>query len=128
MQTKHLPSCYDCLAPDGSEIRVLATTERGSSAHCTLPPRGVSQPVAHCSVEEIWYIIRGCGQVWRKLGELEQVVQVSPGVSLTIPAGTHFQFRNLENEPLEFLLTTMPPWPGENEAYRVEGYWSLTKE
>ena len=79
--------------------------------------------MAHRLVEEIWYFIRGRGQVWRKLGELEEVVDVSPGVSLTIPTKAHFQFRNLADEPLEFLLTTMPPWPGEDEAYRVEDYW-----
>ena len=123
MRTKHLPAAHDCLAPDGSQIRVLVATERGSSAHCTLPPGGVSKAVAHRSVEEIWYFIRGRGQVWRKLGELEEVVDVSPGVSLTMPTKAHFQFRNLADEPLEFLLTTMPPWPREDEASRVEDYW-----
>ena len=126
MQTKCLPEAYDCLAPDGSEIRILAATERGSSAHCRLPPGAVSQAVAHRSVEEIWHFIRGRGQVWRQLGELEQVVDVFPGVSLTIPAGAHFQFRSLADEPLEFLLTTMPPWPGEDEAYRVKDHWPLS--
>ena len=126
MQTKYLPQAYDCLAPDGSEIRVLAATERGSFVHCTLPPGAVSQAVAHRLVEEIWYFIRGRGQVWRKLGELEEVVDVFPGVSLTIPTGAHFQFRSLADEPMEFLLTTMPPWPGEDEAYRVKDYWPLS--
>ena len=125
MQTKCLPEEYDCLAPDGSQIRVLAATETGSAAHCTLPSGGVSQAVAHHSVEEIWYFIRGRGQVWRKLGDLEQVVDVSPGISLSIPAGARFQFRSLADEPLEFLLTTIPPWPGDDEAYRVEDYWPL---
>ena len=79
--------------------------------------------MAHRLVEEIWYFIRGRGQVWRKLGEMEQVVDVFPGVSLTIPTGARFQFRSLADEPLEFLLTTMPPWPGDDEAYRVKDHW-----
>ena len=122
-ETKYLPTAYDCLAPDCSEIRILAATERGSSAHCTLPPGAVSLAVAHRLVEEIWHFIRGRGQVWRKLGELEHVVDVFSGASLTIPAGAHFQFRSATAEPLEFLLTTMPPWPGDDEAYRVEDHW-----
>ncbi|MYB52584.1 MAG: cupin, partial [Acidobacteriia bacterium] len=32
-------------------------------------------------------------------------------------------FRNTGNTPLEFLLTTIPPWPGDDEAYRVPGLW-----
>jgi mannose-6-phosphate isomerase-like protein (cupin superfamily) len=51
------------------------------------------------------------------------VTEVSPGVSLTIPAGVHFQFRNTGGGPLRFVLTTMPPWPGDNEAQRVADHW-----
>ena len=32
--------------------------------------------------------------MWRKLNEREEVVTVAPGVCLTIPVGTHFQFRS----------------------------------
>lgn len=125
MQTKNLATSYDCLAPDGSEIRLLAETKRGSSVHCTLPPGKVSLAVAHRGVEEIWYFLGGRGQLWRKLGEREEVVDVSEGVSVSIPAGTHFQFRNTGGEPLRFVLTTMPPWPGEEEARRVEDHWEV---
>ena len=90
MKTKKLAEDYDCLAPDGSEIRLLTMTQRGSSVHCTLPPGCVSRPVAHRTVEEMWYFLEGRGQVWRKQEEWEEVVEVSPGVSLTIPLGAHF--------------------------------------
>ena len=123
MKTSRLPEPYDCLAPDGSEIRLLAATERGSMVHCTLPAGKTSLAVAHRTVEEIWYFLEGQGQVWRKLGEREEVVDASPGVSLTIPAGAHFQFRNSGDAPLRIVLTTMPPWPGDSEAYRVPGHW-----
>ncbi len=127
MQTKLLPKDHDCLAPDGSEIRLLAATKRGSSAHCTLPPGMVSLAVAHRNVEEIWYFLQGRGQLWRKLGEREEIVDVSEGVSVTIPAGAHFQFRNTGTEPLRFVLTTMPPWPGEDEARRVQDHWEAAE-
>jgi mannose-6-phosphate isomerase-like protein (cupin superfamily) len=127
MQTKRLPSRYDCLAPDGSQIRLLAAGERGSCVHCTLPPGAVSLAVRHRSVEEIWYFVHGQGEVWRKLDGTEETVEVSQGVCVTIPSGAHFQFRNTADTPLEFVLTTMPPWPGDQEAVRVADHWPVTE-
>ena len=123
-ETKHLPSYYDDLAPDKSEIRLLATMKGGGVCHCTLPPRGISLAVKHKTIEEIWYFIQGLGQVWRKQDNYEEIVDVSPGICLTIPTGAHFQFRNVGWEPLCFVITTMPPWPGEQEAVRVEDHWT----
>jgi mannose-6-phosphate isomerase-like protein (cupin superfamily) len=120
---RRLPEDYDVLAPDGSEVRVLASSPRGSMAHFTLPPGQVSQAVAHHTVEEIWFIISGQGEMWRKIDDRETVVGLSAGVSLTILVGTHFQFRNLGAEPLQAVGVTMPPWPGMDEAYTVTGKW-----
>jgi mannose-6-phosphate isomerase-like protein (cupin superfamily) len=44
-------------------------------------------------------------------------------VSITIPTGAKFQFRNDGDEPLEAIGVTMPPWPGADEAIEVEGVW-----
>ena len=123
MQTRQLSKNYDTLAPDGSEIRILAATAGGSMAHCSLPPGQTSLAVAHRTVEEVWYFLSGSGEVWRMLGEREEVVEVSPGTSVSIPLGAHFQFRNTGDTPLQFVLTTIPPWPGSDEAYRVAGRW-----
>ena len=122
---RQLSQDYDTLAPDGSEIRLLAATSRGSMVHCTLNPGEVSVAVAHKSVEEVWFFLEGTGQVWRRLGELERTVDVSPGVSLAIPVGAHFQFRTIGDRPLCFVIVTMPPWPGEDEAYPVPGRWPV---
>jgi hypothetical protein len=46
-----------------------------------------------------------------------------PGTCLSIPAGTHFQFRADAAGPLTAVGVTMPPWPGEDEAYEVPGEW-----
>jgi mannose-6-phosphate isomerase-like protein (cupin superfamily) len=123
MESKTLSEKPDCLAPDQSEIRLLAATERASTVHCTLPAGRVSLAVAHKTVEEIWYFIEGQGEVWCKLGDHEDVAPVVPGVSLTIPTGAHFQFRNTGESPLRFVCVTVPPWPGEDEAYRVKDHW-----
>ena len=66
-----LPPEYDVWAPDGSEIRELAASERASMVHCTLGPNRVSMAVAHRTVEEFWYCLEGNGKLWRRLGERE---------------------------------------------------------
>ena len=124
-ETKSLPEKVDYPAPDGSEIRLLPTMNGGGLAHCTLSVDGVSKPVYHKTVEEIWYFLEGAGQVWRKQGEREEVKDVEPGVSLTIPVGTQFQFKNTGDKPLKFIIVTMPPWPGADEAVALEkGFWT----
>ena len=125
MDYKRLPKDRDTLAPDGSEIRLLAETSRGSMVHCTLSAGAVSAPVAHRTVEDIWYFLEGAGQVWRRQGDEDRTVDVAPGVSLSIPVGVHFQFRAAGDHPLRFVIVTMPPRPGEDEAYRVAGRWPV---
>lgn len=122
-ETKTLSADPDAYAPDGSEVRLLAALKGGSFAHFTLPPGGVSAAVAHRTVEEIWYVVSGSGEVWRQLGEAESVTAVSPGVALTVPLGVHFQFR-AGAEGLSFVAVTMPPWPGAEEAFAVKGRWA----
>ncbi len=115
-----LPAAYDVLAPDGSEVRILLSRPGGSMAHFLLPPGQVSKAVRHRSVEEIWYILAGQGEMWRSD---TGVVALSSGICLTIPAGTAFQFRTLGTEALTAVAVTMPPWPGPDEAEYVEGAW-----
>ena len=125
--TARLGDAHDVVAPDTSEIRLLVSTGRGSMVHATLPVGGVSLAIVHRTVDELWYVLAGEGQMWRKLGNHEAVVGVAPGSALTIPCGTHFQFRVTGSEPLRVVLCTMPPWPGEQEAARVPGHWPVTE-
>jgi len=125
-ETKRIHSKPDVIAPDGSEVRVLCQLSRGGLAVFSLPPNAVSKAVAHRTVEEVWYIVSGKGRMWRKLGDQEEIAELGPGVSLTIPTGTHFQFRCDGHEPLNVIGATMPPWPGENEAFFVDGAWQPT--
>ncbi len=113
----------DTFAPDGAEVRLLLSLRGGSMAHFQLGPGHISRAVAHHTVEEIWYFLAGQGRMWRKLGRLEEVVAVSKGVCISIPVGTHFQFRADGPLPLSAVAITMPPWPGEAEAYYVTGKW-----
>src|SRR5882724_8829414 len=95
-------------------------------AHFELGPNQVSRAVTHRTVEEIWYFIRGRGEMWRSQNGRSAILDVYPGVCLTIPLGTHFQFRSLGAEPLAAIGVTMPPWPGDGEAIPVAGEWQPT--
>lgn len=125
--TRQLVPEIDAIAPDGSEIRLMAETARGSFVHCTLPPGSVSKAVRHRTIEEIWYFLSGDGEVWRALDGEEACVPVAAGTALSIPARAHFQFRNTGGGPLCFVIATMPPWPGDAEAVRVADHW-LTED
>jgi len=127
-ETKRINDTPDVIAPDGSEVRTLCGVSRGGMAVFTLPPQAVSKAVAHRTIEEVWYFISGTGRLWRRHGEREEIIEVSAGVSITIPTGTRFQFRCDGAEPLVAVGTTMPPWPGEDEAYFVEGIWPAEDE
>lgn len=123
MITQMISAEPDAIAPDGSEVRILASTARGSMAQFTLPAGKTSIAVAHQTVEEVWFFVSGQGELWRKNDKAEAIVEITPGLSISIPIGTHFQFRNNGNASLIAVATTMPPWPGENEAYAVKGKW-----
>ncbi len=118
-----LPPAYNYLAPDGSEIRLLVNGDKGGLAHCTLPAGVTSKAVSHKTVEELWYFIEGSGEVWRGGLNNNKPHSVTAGVSLVIPTLTPFQFRNTGTGPLKFLITTIPPWPGEQEARPEKGFW-----
>jgi mannose-6-phosphate isomerase-like protein (cupin superfamily) len=125
--TTQLPTEPDVIAPDGIAVRVLSDLrERGGLAHFELAPGATSSAVCHKTVGEIWYFLTGRGQMWRKQEAREEIVDVHPGVAVTIPLGTHFQVRALGQEPLVALGVTMPPWPGPDEAFQVDGFWSAT--
>jgi mannose-6-phosphate isomerase-like protein (cupin superfamily) len=114
------------VAPDGSDVRVLLVLAAGGLAHFELAPRETSRATMHRTVEEIWYFLKGRGEMWRAQGGRAEILEVSPGVCLTIPLGTSFQFRSFDGEPLAAIGATMPPWPGEGEAIEVVGPWPPT--
>jgi len=103
----------DAIAPDGSEVRILCGVAGGGTALFRLRAGAVSRAVTHRTVE-------------RRLGGGETIDGLAPGVSLTIPLGTRFQFRNDGLGPLDILGVTMPPWPGPEEARPVAGKWIAT--
>lgn len=101
-------------APDAMALQGAA---RASLCEVRLAPGAVSRPVAHRTVEEIWYILEGRGEVWRcPPGRAADPVEVGPGDALVIPTRWRFQFRAAPGTALRFLCFTAPPWPGPDEA------------
>jgi mannose-6-phosphate isomerase-like protein (cupin superfamily) len=121
-----LTQANQVIAPDGSEVRVLLGLAGGGFAHFRLAPGAVSIAVRHRTVEEIWYVISGRGQIWRKTMTDEEITDLEPELCVTIPVGTHFQFRSVGLEPLDVIAVTMPPWPGADEAFQSSGPWQPT--
>lgn len=123
--TLPLPAERTVAAPDGSDVRVLLSLAGGSMAHFSLPAGGISRAVRHRTVEEIWYVVAGSGEMWRRQGDDEAIVALVPGICLTIPVGTAFQFRAAAGTALQAVAITLPPWPGEGEAVFVDGPWPV---
>ncbi len=100
----------------------------GSAAHFRLAPGAVSRAGRHRTVEEIWYILSGQGEMWRSDGDREEVAALRPDLRLTIPLGTSFQFRATGDRPLSAFAVTMPPWPAgsDEEWVEVAPYWPLS--
>lgn len=124
--TLPLPAAPTVMAPDGSEVRVLLRRAGGSMAHFTLRPGQVARAVRHRTVEEIWYVLSGRGAMWRRQDDgREETVALAPGVCLTIPLGTAFQFRAADDSAVCAVAITMPPWPAQgDEAVFVDGPWA----
>lgn len=126
-ETQHLADAPVVQAPDGSAVRPLCVLPgSGSFAHFRLEPGQTARAVVHATVQEIWFVVAGAGEMWRRQDELEETVQLRPGVCLTIPVGTAFQFRAAEKTPLEIVAVTMPPWPvgSDTEAGPATGPWT----
>jgi mannose-6-phosphate isomerase-like protein (cupin superfamily) len=124
--TTRVAATHSEVAPDGSEVRPLLRLAAGSMAHFALAPGRTSKAVAHRTVEELWLVLSGRGELWRWREGREEVVALEPGVCVSIPRGTRFQFRSLGRGALHIVGATMPPWPGAHEAVPVEGRWRPT--
>ena len=91
--------------------------------HCRLPAGAVSLAIRHLTVEELWYVLAGEGELWRRDETGEETLRLLAGTAHSIPLDTEFQFRNVGRTPLDVVIVTMPPWPGAEEAIRVTDHW-----
>ena len=93
---RRLPKEADELAPDGAEVRLLASTDRASMAHFRIQPGQVTRAVKHRGIDELWYVTSGDGDLWLQNQDAQEGRQhaLHPGLSIAIRTGASFQCRN----------------------------------
>jgi mannose-6-phosphate isomerase-like protein (cupin superfamily) len=126
MKQTTLPEKPDARSPAGAEIRFIMDGPTGNMIHSTVPSGQVNRATRHKTVSEFWHVLEGQGEIWRSDGVNGSIVSLTAGVSIDIPVGTAFQYRNCGKEPLKFICISMPPWPGDEEAVYVDGPWQPT--
>jgi mannose-6-phosphate isomerase-like protein (cupin superfamily) len=126
MKQTTLPKAADARSPAGADIRFIMDGPTGNMIHSTVPVGQVNSATVHATVSEFWFVLDGAGEIWRRDGTAETITRLEPGVSIDIPVGVAFQYRNVGLTPLTFICITMPPWPGDHEASQVEGVWVPT--
>ena len=121
-----LTEASDEIAPDGSQVRVLSRVPRGSMGHFTIPSHQIIRAVRHKTVDEIWFVLEGEGEMWREKDGQSSLTKIKPCDSLVIPVGVTFQVRSSSGSDLCVLGQTMPAWPNNDEAEYVDGPWKPT--
>jgi len=121
--TSRLPADPTETAPDGSAVRVLLGLTNGTMAHFEWAAGATSRAATHRTVEEVWFVLSGRGELWREQAGREEVVALEPGVCVTLPRGTHFQIRASQTHAVAVVAVTMPRWPGDSEVEFVSGPW-----
>lgn len=116
----------DAKSPAGADIRFIMDGPTGNMIHATVPPGQINRATIHETVSEFWHVLEGSGEIWRKDETEERFTALVPGVSVDIPLGTAFQYRNVGAGPLKFICISMPPWPGDHEASPLTGPWEPT--
>jgi mannose-6-phosphate isomerase-like protein (cupin superfamily) len=123
--TTRIDQTSEIAAPDGSAVRPLCVLPGVASfAQFELAPAQIAKAVSHATVEEIWFVTSGAGEMWRSQDGREEVTALEPGVCLTIPLGTTFQFR-AGDQGLRVVAVTVPSWPVDSpdEAKFETGRW-----
>ena len=111
MDVRNIDAVPAFTTKDGSEIRELlahrnSSIERQSLAEARLAPGGKTTPHYHPQTEEIYYILRGVGQMRLE----DERREVGPGDAIAIPPGARHQIVNLGEETLVFLCCCAPAY------------------
>jgi len=118
--TKNLSTAPEVTAPDGLKVRILNRLAGGSMAEFRLLPHGAGRTIRHRTVEEIWVVTEGGGEIWRDGVAGGAPVALGPGSSVAVLPGMAFQVR-AGGAGLAVIAVTMPPWPGDDEAEVLDG-------
>ena len=115
MDIKNLNEVEAFTTKDGSEIRELlayrnSVIRNQSLAEARVMPGQRTAPHYHPKTEEIYYILRGQGEM--KIGK--ETRRVGPLDAIAIPSGAVHTILNSGSEPLVFLCCCAPGYENED--------------
>jgi mannose-6-phosphate isomerase-like protein (cupin superfamily) len=116
MDVKNLAEVEAFTTKDGSEIRELlayrnsATIRNQSLAEARVQPGQRTAPHYHPKTEEIYYILRGSGEMTID----KEVRRVGPGDAIAIPPRAIHTILNSGKEPLVFLCCCAPGYENDD--------------
>ena len=102
--------------PHGSELRPLIDRTTSEITQCSLaeeilPPGRAVTPHHHRELEEIYYILSGCGRM--TVGE--ESSEVAAGDAIYVPRGHRHTLENIGSDPIRLLVVCGPAFFYEDE-------------
>ena len=120
--TKRLGRDADYVSPGGaSEIRLLPSFAEGEIVHAHTQAGATSVAAALSGLGELFFVLRGEGELWRSTGDLDDLTRLVPDRCVSIPPGVAYQYR--AESDLDMLVATAPRWSRENWAETERAYW-----
>lgn len=110
------------IAEDRTLSRTLVEGGCGMMVRRELAAGACTMAVRHRTVEQLWHIIEGAGELWRSQDGESRFDILAAGDSVCIRPGVQFQVR-ASSSRLRALVATTPRWPGPHEAVPVRGVW-----
>ena len=110
------------VAEDHTLTRTLVEGGCGMMVRRELAAGACTAPVRHRTVEQLWHVTEGGGELWRSQDGESRFDILAAGDSVCIRPGVQFQVRATTSR-LRALVATSPRWPGAHEAVPVRGVW-----
>lgn len=110
------------VAEDRTLTRTLVEGGCGMMVRRELAAGACTAAVRHRTVEQLWHITEGAGELWRSQDGESRLDVLAAGDSVCIRPGVQFQVRATASR-LRALVATSPRWPGAHEAVAVRGVW-----
>ena len=107
IHTLHGSRIYPLMDRSNSRITACSLAEE------ILPPGCAVRPHYHREIEEIYYILSGCGVM--TVGEEQH--EVGPGDSVYVPRGARHTLENTGAEDIKLLLVCGPAFTCEDENH-----------
>ena len=109
-RTAWLPREATNRSPGGaSEIRQVIQLPQGQVTHAVCAAGNVAEAAVLPERYEMFYVLAGAGELWRRAPHGEEIVSLRPGRTVEIPMGTEFQYRALDADVM-FLVIVTPMW------------------